>query len=160
MDPLGQTLGLLFAIGLITLAAYVAYRQSVLLRSMDGSAPADLRRYLVSQCWRRLFGSIVLIGLAAMLAGSVFLDYNPLGMSAPDAEQEEIDAAKPAVRFLLFYLMTMFLLLMLILTLAVFDFWATARHGVRQQKKLFEEHQELLAAELESYRQRRRAELN
>jgi hypothetical protein len=45
------------------------------------------------------------------------------------------------------------------LALAVFDLWATARHGVQQQKRLLLEHQEMLAAELEELRHRQ-SEMN
>jgi MFS superfamily sulfate permease-like transporter len=116
--------------------------------------PLDQRRYLTKQCWRRLFSAIVLVVLAAMLVGSVFLNYNPLEMSPEQVPQVDREAAKPAVQFLSFYFITMLLLLMLLLTLAVVDFWATARFGMRQQKQLFQEHQEMLAAELEEYRHR------
>lgn len=153
-----MTLGILIALVLSAAAAYFAMTQWRVLQTLDAKLAADQRRYLIKQCWRRLFGSVVMILLAAMLVGSVFLDYDPLAGRAGEFEIDR-EAAKPAVRFLSFYLMTMMLLLMVILTLAVFDFWATARHGVRQQKQLFLEHQEMLAAELEEQRHRQ-SEMN
>ena len=94
--------------------------------------------------------------LAAMLIGSVFLDYDPLRMSPDDVPQVDRETAKQAVRFLSFYMMTMLLLLMVILTLAVFDFWATARNSIRLQKQLLHEHQEMLEAELEALKLQKR----
>jgi hypothetical protein len=43
---------------------------------------------------------------------------------------------------------------MVMLALAVIDFWSTARYGMQQQKRLMQEHQEMLAAELEEHRHR------
>ncbi len=156
MDTLGTTLGILIAIVLVAVAAYFAWLQQLALQSLnfDPKIPLQQRRYLSRQCWRRLFGSVVLVLLALMLVGSVFLDYDPLRMSAEDIPQVDREAAKQAVRFLSIYLMAMLLLLMVILTLAVFDFWATARYSVRQHKELLQEHHEILAAELEELRHR------
>src|SRR5262249_39663534 len=149
-----MTLGILIAIALVAVAVYFASAQWRTFQTIDIKLPADQRSYLMKQSSRRLFGSFVLLLLAAMLAGSVFLDYDPLRMSPEEVPQVEREAAKASVRFLIFYFMTMLLLVMVILTLAVFDFWATARNSVRLQKELFHEHQEILAAELEELRHR------
>ena len=161
MDPLGTTLGILIAFVMLAVALYFGWRQQLILQTLhfDPQIPRDQRLYLSRQCWRRLFGSLVLVLLAAMLIGSVFLDYDPLRMSPDDVPQVDGETAKQAVRFLSFYMMTMLLVLMVILTLAVFDFWATARNSIRLQKQLLHEHQEMLEAELEEHRHRR-SELN
>lgn len=149
MDPLGITLGLIIAIAMIAVAAYFAWRQRIVMQSLgfDDRISSDHRRYLIKQSWRRLFGSIVLLVLAGMLIGSLFLNYDPKQMSRDE------------LRFVTIYLMTMLLLVLVILSLAVFDFWATARHSVQQQKQLFREHQEQLQAELDAHRHRQ-SELN
>ena len=154
--PLGMTVGVLIAVALIAVAAYFAWRQRVTLQILrfDLRLTRDHRNYLLHQVWRRLFGSLLLFLLAVMLVGSLFLDYEP-----QDVLQVEPEAAKQAVRFLSGYVMAMLLLLMVMLTVAVFDFWATARFGVQQRKQLVLEHQELLEAELTALRHRR-SELN
>lgn len=156
MDVLGTTLGFLIAVVMIAVSVYFAGMQRSTLRAMqfDVKMTPDQRLYLTKQCWRRMFGSVVLVLLAGMLIGSVFLDYDPLQMSPDDMPQANREDAKQAVRFLGFYLMAMLLLLLIILTLAVFDFWATARFGMRQHKALVQEHQEMLEAELEELRHR------
>jgi len=73
--------------------------------------------------------------------------------------QAEQEADKQATRFLIIYWMALLLLVMAVLALAVFDLWATVRHGVQQQKQLFQEHQEMLEAELEEHRHRQ-SEMN
>ena len=95
------------------------------------------------------FGSLVLVLLAVMLFGSLFLDYEPFRMPAEELPQAEQQADKQATRFLVIYWMALLLLVMAVLALAVFDLWATVRHGVQQQKQLFQDHQEMLEAELE-----------
>lgn len=153
MDTSGMTLGILIAIFLVAVSVYFAFSQLMTLQTLDARIASDQRRYLIAQCWRRLFGSVVLLLLAAMLVGSVFLDYDPL--AAPEGGPEvDREAAKQTVRFLIFYFALMLVLVLLLLSLAVFDFWATARQSVRQQKQLFLEHQEMLAAELEEHRHR------
>ena len=151
-----MTLGILIAIVMVAVSIYFAWLQQVTLQTLhfDPKIPRDQRRYLAKQCWRRLFGSLVLVLLASMLVGSVFLDYDPLKTAQEEVAPVDREAAKQAVHFLSLYMMTMLLLLLVILTLAVFDFWSTARHGVQQQKQLLQEHQEMLEAELEEHRHR------
>ena len=138
-----MTLGLGIAFVMLASAGYFAWAQRALLQEThnDTEMSADDRRYTMNQCWRRLFGSLVLAVLGGMLAGALFFDYDPRTISRDDA------------RFLIFYVMTMLLLLLVIMVLAVFDFWATARHTISQQKNLLREQQEILEAELEAYRQ-------
>ncbi|MBM3997856.1 MAG: hypothetical protein FJ303_27500 [Planctomycetes bacterium] len=134
---------MIIAAGIISAAGYFAWAQHLTLRvlNFDVELPDEERRFSLSQCWRRLFGSLVLAVLGGMLAGALFFDYDPRTISRDDA------------RFLIFYVMTMLLLLLVIMVLAVFDFWATARHTISQQKNLLREQQEILEAELEAYRQ-------
>ena len=156
MDPLGVTVGIVIAVGLASVSTYFLWRQAGTLHRlrMDPRLPHEQRVYLTKQGWRRMCGAILLLVLAFMLFGSVFLDYDPQQMSPENLPQVDEATAKQSLRFLTFYLMTMLLILMAILTLAVLDFWAIARFGVQQQKQLAQEHQELLAAELAAHKHR------
>jgi heme/copper-type cytochrome/quinol oxidase subunit 2 len=156
-----MTAAIVIAIIMIGTAAYFIWRQRLTLRTLraDAHVPLDQRRYLLKQCQRRLFGSVVLILLAFMMIGSLFLDYQLLGNPLENVPPAEQEAAKQSFRFISIYWMTFLLLLMAVLALAVFDLWATARHGVRQQKQLLQEHQEMLESELEEHRHRQ-AEMN
>ncbi len=161
MNALESMLGLLFAAALFAVAVYFAWRQQLALRTCRGdqAVPREQRLYLLKQCQRRLFGCVLLVVLAGMLAGSVFLDFDPLRMSPDEVPQVDRETAKQAVQFLSFYVMVMLLVLMVMLSLAVFDFWATARFGVQQRKQLLQEHQQVLEAELAEHRHRQ-AEMN
>ena len=156
-----MAMGILIVILMIAVAAYFTWRQGLTLQvlRLDSKLSRAHRRYLVKQYWRRLFGSLVLVVLAVMLFGSLFLDYEPLRKPVDELAQAEQEADKQATRFLIIYWMALLLLVMAVLALAVFDLWATVRHGVQQQKQLFQEHQELLEAELEEHRHRQ-SELN
>jgi hypothetical protein len=155
MDPLGITLGILIAAALMAIAVYFIHRQRAVQQSLrtDTAMSSEQRRYLYKQSWRRIFGAVLLILLGAMIFGSVFLDYDPPGLG-PENPPAEREVAKQAVRMLSFYLMTMLMILLVILALAVLDFWAVARFGLVQQKQLLQEHQAMLEADLLEYRQR------
>jgi hypothetical protein len=156
LDALAMTVGILIAILMIVVAAFFIWQQGLTLQSvrLNSILSHAQRRYLIRQCWRRLFGSFVLVLLAVMLFGSLFLDYEPLRLPVDELPQAEQQADKQATRFLIIYWMALLLLVMALLALAVFDLWATVRHGVQQQKQLFQEHQEMLEAELEEHRHR------
>jgi len=149
VEPLGIVVGAVIAAVLVLVAAYFVWRQRAVLRTLhyeEDFAP-EQRRYLIKQSHRRIFGSVLLLLLAAMMVGSLFLDLTPVHAN----EQE----AKQSLRFLSFYIMSMLLVLLVILVLAVVDFWATAKHGFQQQKKLLQDHREALEAELMEHRIRR-----
>jgi H+/gluconate symporter-like permease len=143
MEPLGIVVGAIMAAVLVFVAGYFFWRQRATLRIMqfDENLSSDQRRYLLKQCHRRIFGSALLLVLAAMMVGSLFLDLGP------DAQVDR-EAAKQSLRFISLYVMAMLLVLLVILVLAVIDFWATARYGFEQQKQLALEHRHQLEAEL------------
>ena len=161
MNALEMTLGIAIAIIIIAVAIYFIWRQRWTLHNVrtDPKMPLEQRGYLARQSMRRLFGSFVLILLAFMLVGSLFLDYAPLREPFENLPAADKEVAKEAFRFVSIYWMTLLMLVMAVLALAVFDLWATARHGRRQAKQLLQEHQEALEAELTEYRHRR-AEMN
>ena len=162
MDPLGMVIGVLIAAVLVVVAVYFAWRQQTTLHEMgfNTGLTQDHRHYLLRQCQRRIFGSFLLVLLAAMMIGSLFLDFDPQQIAANAGPPLERDAVvKQSVQFLSFYFISMLLVLMAILIVAVIDFWATARFSFRQQKQLLQEHQEMLQAELMEHRNRR-SELN
>lgn len=156
MSAVGITFGLLLAAVLVVVSFYFIWRQRRLRQAVDADPrlEPDQRAYYAKQSRRRLFGAVLLILLAVMLVGSLFLDYDPLQLSEENVPQVDEETAKQATRFLVFYFMSMLLILMVILAFAVLDFWATARFGMQQQKRLFEEHQQALGAELAAHKQR------
>jgi hypothetical protein len=151
VEPLGITIGIMIAGVLIASAAFFAWRQTVILRTLgaDVEVPPDQRqrRYLLKQCSRRLFGSLLLFVLAGMMIGALFLDFDP-------DPQVDRAAAKQTVQFLSFYVMAMLLVLLVILILAIVDFWAIARFSLQQRKQLLLEQQQMLEADLWEHQHR------
>ena len=161
MDPFEAALATVIASVLIGVATYFTSRQYLTWRTLHTQVnlPHEQRRYVIQQTARRLFGSFLLLLVAGLLIGSLFLDYDPLKIALDDADPLEAETAKQSTRFLVGYWMMILVVLMVILALAVFDLWATARFGVHLQKQLAKEHQHALEAELAQIRQRR-AEMN
>jgi len=149
MDPVATTIGFIIAGVLVMLAAYFAWLQGATLRVVhfDTKLSAEHRLYLIRQCQRRFVGSLLLLILAALMVGSLFLDFSP----EADANHE---AARQSIRFLTIYVAVMIVVLLVILVVAIVDFSATARFSIRQQKQLLQEHQEMLAADLIAHRHR------
>jgi hypothetical protein len=156
VEPLEITVALLIAAILVAVAAYFIVRQQQTLRTIrtDATMSAEQRAYLIRQIQRRLVGSILLFLLAGMLVGSFFLDYEPLRKPIEQVPLEQQEIAKQAFRIISIYWMTFLMLLLVLLAIAVFDFWDTARFGVQQQKLLFQQHQEMLEAELAEHKYR------
>ena len=154
MSPIGIVVGIALAGVLFALAAYFAWRQHLVWRAVrfETNSDPEQRRYLIRQCQRRYVGSFLLMVLAGMLVGSLFLDFNP----EPGADR---DLARRSLGYLSLYVIAMMLPLLGILVIAILDFWATARFSFHQQRQLLQEHQRELAADMMAQR-RRSAELN
>jgi uncharacterized membrane protein YdbT with pleckstrin-like domain len=149
MEPLGIFVGAVMSAVLVAVAAYFALQQHATLQSVryDNKLSTEHRLYLIKRCYRRTFGSLLLLLLAGLMIGSLFLDLTP-GQHANEAE------AREAARFLGLYFASMMLVVVLLIVVAVLDSWATAKHGFRQQKQLLQEHREMLEAELLEHRHR------
>jgi hypothetical protein len=156
LDTLELTVAIIMAAVLVGVAGYFIVRQRQTLRNVaaDAAMSEEQRRYLTRQAWRRIFGSVLLLGLAGMLVGSLFFDYEPLRKPIDQVPEAEKEAAKFAVRVIGVYWVAFLLVLLAVMALAVFDFWATARFSLQQQRALFQQHQDMLEAELTEYRYR------
>jgi hypothetical protein len=156
LDTLEMTVGIAIAVVLVAVAAFFVVRQRQTLRTVraDAAMPDDQRRYLLRQCLRRMFGSVLLIVLAGMLVGSLFFDYEPLRTPIDEVPIAEQEAAKHSLRVVSVYWMSFLLMLMALMALAVADFWATARYSVQQQRQLFQQHRDMLEAELTEHKYR------
>ena len=156
--PVGASLAVL----LVVIALYYGWRQVQSLRAMsrDVNVAFDERMYLVRQATRRISVSVLLLVIAGFLVAWFFVDHS--GMPPEDFAQGNrpmTDAEKDAVRFVGMYWISALLVVFVVIMLAVFDLWATARFGYERRKKLEEARQAALAAKLAQIRQRR-AELN
>src|SRR5262245_54859741 len=102
MEPLGIFIGAVMSAVLIAVAVYFAVQQRATLQAVrfDDKLSSEHRLYLIKRCYRRSFGSLLLLLLAGLMIGSLFLDLTP-GQHANEAE------ARQSVRFLGLYFASM-----------------------------------------------------
>jgi hypothetical protein len=152
-------LGLAFAFG---------YRQfGVLRRLREGSEqPAKEQRELRHQAYRRLVSCGLLALLAWLLAGAqLFLEERAdQFIDAQNARPPEANAPEPTpeqrdfLRLYGAYWIVCLVVLMTIVALAGVDLWATRQHGLRERRKLLDDHRILLRRQLLRYRRERGAD--
>ncbi len=154
--------GVGLAVLLVAIALYYGWRQLQSMRALsrDVNVSFNERMYLVRQATRRVSISVLMLVIAGFLVAWFFLDHS--GMPPEDFAQGDrpmTASEKDAVRFVGLYWISTLLVVFVIIVLAIFDLWATARFGYERRKRLEEARQAALAAELAQLRQRR-AELN
>jgi len=152
-------IGLSLAAVLVFLAIFFGLRQRHTLAQLRHDTQLSItdRRYFVKQVRRRLTCSFLMIVFAALLVGQFFMeDINDL---RPPQGQELTEEAKDSLRLITWYWIVMLCVLLAILILAIFDFRATGRYGLRRVREL--EHDRRAVLEMEAAKLRhRRQELN
>jgi hypothetical protein len=148
---LGLTLTL--AAVLVGLAVYFGRRQFQTLRLLAApdAITVDDRRYLRTQAYRRLFCSALMLVFAAFLVGGLFLwiEYRDIDkqiqlMKAEDPSASLTQDQNDFVRLFTTYWIAALLVLMVLVALAGLDFWATARYGLNQVRRLQADQRALL----------------
>jgi ABC-type uncharacterized transport system fused permease/ATPase subunit len=161
-DQLGFTLVLVAV--LLGLAVYFGRQQLRTLRGLKSpdSLPAEDRRYLRSQAYRRLFCSALMVAIAGLLIGWLFLEAEHRELQKALRAAQEVDpGAVPTqeqrdfAHLFWLYLSAALLVLLILLVLATMDFWATARYGLSQRRKLQADHRAILEEQLARRRQER-----
>jgi hypothetical protein len=155
---------LLLVVMLLALAVYYAWRQKETLRRLRvaDDISDEEHRYLRGQAWRRLAGSVLMVMVALLLAGSFFIEGRAQELAdradAARARSEEfvLNAEDQWFRNLwAVYWIVLLLGLLAILALAGFDFWATRRFGVRHYRQLQADRRDMIAREIAQYRRER-----
>jgi hypothetical protein len=156
VNPAELIFTLTLVVILLGLAGYFGRRQ---LRSLRGSTgPDELgsgdRRYLRTQAYRRLFCSFLMVVFAGMLIGWLFLDARRAEFAEElkvaretDPDVKQSSEYEDFARLFTVYFMVTFLVLAVMISIAAIDFWAIARYGLSQHRRLqadrralFEEH--------------------
>jgi hypothetical protein len=148
-DQTGFTLVLVAV--LVGLAGYFGRQQLRTLRGLNPETQGpDERRYLRTQAYRRLCCSILMLVIAGFLIAWLFVEPH---------FQPDIDAAsedrKELVQGLAMYWIAPLVVLMVLLVLATMDFWATARFGLNQHRKLLADRRTMLEEQIAKRRQER-----
>jgi hypothetical protein len=164
MNPnqLGFTLVLVAV--LLGVAGYFGRQQVLTLRGLASPdvLDADERRYLRVQAYRRLICSVLMVLIAGLLVGWLFLEAEHRELPKEMRAAQAVDPAavpteeqKDFARLFWIYLVAALSVLTVLLALATMDFWATARYGLRQHRKLQADHKALLQEQAARWRQQR-----
>jgi heme A synthase len=149
---------------LVALAVYFGRRQFQTLRALKSPAvgDADERRYLRKRAYRRLFCSALMLLFAGLLVGWIFL-----GIQAHEIDQqlEHAKANHPEaqltqeqeqfMRLFSTYWIVALLVLLVLMALASMDFWATARYGLSEHRRLQAHQRAVIERDLAQHRRQR-----
>jgi hypothetical protein len=152
--------GVLLVVALLGLAFFFSWRQWLALkhlREATNLSPED-QLYTRRQIRRRLLCSVLMVVLAGMLAGHFALEErandlanlrgaNPNHVFAPEEEQ--------FLRFYWNYWIILLLVLLAIITIAGFDFFAIRRYGQRHYRKIQADRRAMIEGELARIRSQR-----
>lgn len=161
-----MVVGLILAVLLVILGVGAALRQRVALRRLreERYLPSDDRAYLRGQVRRRIAVSAVLVIVGGMIFGHYVSGMNArmdeisnrrqAANANPPAEPDPLDERdREFTRFVIWYWITILLLLFVAVCLAVFDFWATRKYWMAQYRRIKQDHDTKLQRDLAVYRQ-------
>jgi MFS family permease len=155
---------LLLVAVLLGLAGYFGYRQVLALRGLASPdvLGSDDRRFTRSQAYRRLFCSFLMVVFSGLLIGWLFLDpsYRDLHEEALAQTTEKgaiplTEEQREAVQFFSAYWIGALLVLLLLVSMAALDFWATTRFGLDQHRRLKADHRASLEEQVARHRRDR-----
>jgi hypothetical protein len=144
--------GALLVAVLTVLAGFYALRQAAMLRRLRGphGLSDEEARWRRGQAWRRLFGSALMVALAALLAWAV--------LGAGERAQGPVADTPEGHRFVQLYTAVWIVILVLLLVLVILaavDIWFTRRFSLRQHRKILAERRAMLEREVARLRQER-----
>jgi len=148
--------GVTLVLILLGSAGYFAWRQKRTLRSLADPnmlTPED-RLYVHKQVRRRMLSSVLMVALAGMLIGWFFIG-RELNQPAPPRPVEGQAKPDASVHLITLYVIVALLILFGIVILAITDLMATARFGLRHQRRLENERREMLETQAAILRQQR-----
>jgi heme A synthase len=158
------TLTLTLAAILVALAVYFGRRQFQTLRALRSPALGDPedRRYLRKRAYRRLFCSALMLLFAALLVGWIFLDNeaHEIGLQLEQAKAQQPEAQRTQeqeqfMRLFSTYWIVALLVLLVLMALASMDFWATARYGLSQHRRLQAHQRAVIERDIAQHRRQR-----
>jgi hypothetical protein len=148
--------GVLVVVVMTALGGYYTWRQWLTLHQLRAGAalPDDERRYLRNQAWRRLAGSVLMLLFAGLFVGMFYLEGPAAQLVAQGDEakarneQPELDPAqKEFVRFYGGYWIVLLLVLLGIIAVAGYEFFAIRRYSLRHMRQIQADRRAMIAAE-------------
>lgn len=155
--PAELIFGGVLVVVLLSLAAFFAWKQIRLLRSLrESQAPGnDEHRYLHRQAWRRLICSGFLAIFAGLLIGAYFLEA-PFKRVLSQASGQPLDPdQKQFIQFYTVYWIVGLLILLGIITIAALDLLAIRRFGIREHRKIQADRRAMIERQVAEIRRHR-----
>jgi flagellar biosynthesis/type III secretory pathway M-ring protein FliF/YscJ len=158
--------GVVLIAALLFLALYYGWRQVVALRRLrlHPELPDEERRYQHRQAVGRLVNSVLLLVLAALLAGVMLYYEGPTQQlvdqnAAAEARGEPRPELTPEQRHLVrvwgWWWLALLVVLLAVVLLAALDLWAIRRWGLRQYRKLQADRRAMIERQAARLRQDR-----
>jgi hypothetical protein len=160
-----MTFGLLLATLLVGLAGYFAWKQVQALRNLRGSQePREDRYYFRNQALRRLFGCVLMVALAGMLAGwfvfgldevtTQLVQEGEAAAAREDRPAKTPEKERAVAAASLYMVLTLVVLLGLLFTAAV-DALAIRRYSRRHFQKINDDRRAMIARQAARVRSER-----
>ena len=149
---------LLFLAAVVAVIGLVSLRLQVRnwRRLRSETLASDDRRYLRGICQRRALNSVLLLVLAAMLAGAVFTGgVAELRRLAQTDKANLTEEDKDILRGLVYYWVGVLGLLFVVVMIATADYVATSLYGRQQYTRIRKEQRDLLERDLAVFRQQK-----
>jgi hypothetical protein len=156
--------GVLIVVLTAGLGGYYAWRQWQALRRLraDMTLDAEEVSFQRNQAWRRLAGSVLLLLIAGVFVGVLIFE----GFAARLAQMGEVNAAldqkrplnEPEKDFMRLWggsVIVVLLLLLGLIGIAGYEFFAIRRYSVRQMRRIQDERREMIASETARLRRER-----
>ena len=152
-----RVFGALLVAVLTVLAGFYSWRQAAMLRRLRGphGLSDEEARWRRGQAWRRLFGSALMLTLAALLAWAVLVVGERAQSLAGQGPAADTPEAHQFVRLYTAVWIVLLILLLILVILAAVDVWFTRRFSLRQQRKILAERRAMLEREVARLRERR-----
>ncbi len=146
------------------LGTYYAWRQAQTLRRLrvDTAMADDERLFQRNQALRRLAGSVLLLLLASLFVGFFFLEgpvtqLIQVGRANVEqhAERPLNDPEKDFLRLFGGYVIILLLLVLGLIAIAGYEFYAIRRYSVQHMRRIQDERREMIATETARLRRER-----
>jgi hypothetical protein len=164
LEPRYVISGALLVAILIGMGLFFLIRQWQTLRGLriPGDRSPEDRRFTRNQAWRRLLGSLLMLVLAAQLAGFFILE-RPVSVLQAQGESAREKGEHPQLdteqrRFLDFYryyLIICLLTLLAMISLAAVEYFAIRRFGKQQYRQIQADRRAMIENELTRLRSQR-----
>ena len=164
MTIVESAFGILIIVVTAALGGYYAWRQIQTLRRLRGDPimPDDERHFQRSQAWRRLAGAVILLLIAGLFVGVLFFEGPAARLMQFGAENVKQPVPRPLsesekdfLRLYGGYVIVLLLLVLGLIAIAGYEFYAIRRYSVQHMRRIQDERRQMIAAETARLRRER-----